>query len=37
MAEPLKRDFALEVYFARWEFRAKYHMTASDAESLTLA
>ncbi len=37
MAEPLKRDFALEVHFARWEFRAKYHMTASDAESLTLA
>ena len=37
MAQPLKRDFALEIHFAKWEFRAKYHMTASDAESLTLA
>ena len=37
MAQPLTRDFALEIHFARWEFRAKYHMTASDAESLTLA
>ena len=36
MAHPLKRDFALEIHFARWEFRARYHMTASDAESLTL-
>ena len=30
------RDFALEVYFSRWEFNAKYHMTASDAESLSM-
>jgi aspartate/methionine/tyrosine aminotransferase len=30
------RDFALEVHFSRWEFAAKYNMTASDAESLTL-
>lgn len=30
------RDFALEVYFSRWEFKAKYHLTASDAESLSL-
>ena len=36
MAQALKRDFALEIYFAQWEFRARYHMTASDAESLTL-
>lgn len=31
------RDFALEVYFSKWEFAAKYNMTASDAESLTLS
>ncbi len=37
MLQALKRDFALEIYFAQWEFRARYHMTASDAESLTLA
>ena len=30
------RDFALEVYFSRWEFNAKYHMTASDAESVSM-
>jgi aspartate/methionine/tyrosine aminotransferase len=36
VAQALKRDFALEIYFAQWEFRARYHMTASDAESLTL-
>jgi aspartate/methionine/tyrosine aminotransferase len=32
----LKRDFALEVYFSKWEFAAKYHLTASDAESISL-
>jgi aspartate/methionine/tyrosine aminotransferase len=31
-----KRDFALEVFFSKWEFAAKYHLTASDAESLSL-
>jgi len=31
------RDFALEVYFSKWEFTAKYHMTASDIESLSIA
>lgn len=31
------RDFALEVHFAKWEFAAKYHMTASDAESMPLS
>jgi aspartate/methionine/tyrosine aminotransferase len=36
MTNPM-RDFALEVYFSRWEFAAKYHLTASDAESMTLA
>jgi aspartate/methionine/tyrosine aminotransferase len=30
------RDFELEVYFSKWEFAAEHHMTASDAESLTL-
>ncbi len=31
------RDFALERYFSKWEFSAKYHMTASDIESLSLS
>lgn len=31
------RDFDLEVFFSRWEFSAKHHMTASDVESLSLA
>jgi aspartate/methionine/tyrosine aminotransferase len=31
------RDFALETYFSRWEFSARYHMTASDMESMTLS
>lgn len=30
------RDFALERYFSKWEFTAKYHMTASDIESMPL-
>ena len=30
-------DFRLEAYLARWEFAARYHMTASDAESISLA
>lgn len=30
------RDFELEVYFSHWEFRAKYHMTASDVQSMSL-
>jgi aspartate/methionine/tyrosine aminotransferase len=29
-------DFKLETYFSRWEFSARYHLTASDAESLSL-
>lgn len=29
--------FRLEAYFSRWEFTARYHMTASDAQSLSLA
>lgn len=30
------RNFELETYFAKWEFTAKYHMTASDVESMTV-
>ena len=30
-------DFKLETYFSKWEFNAKYHMTASDAESMLLS
>jgi len=29
-------DFRLETHFAKWEFSARYHMTASDAESISL-
>lgn len=29
-------DFKLETHFAKWEFKARYHMTASDAESISL-
>ena len=29
-------EFKLESHFSRWEFRARYHMTASDAESMSL-
>ena len=29
-------EFKLETYLARWEFSARYHMTASDAESLSV-
>jgi aspartate/methionine/tyrosine aminotransferase len=31
------RDFALEVYFSKWEFAAKYNLAGSDGESMTLA
>ncbi len=29
-------DFRLETHFAKWEFKARYHMTASDAEAMSL-
>lgn len=29
-------DFRLETHFSRWEFSAKYHLTASDAEAMSL-
>lgn len=35
MTKPL-RDFALETYMSKWEFVARYNMTASDAETLRL-
>jgi len=31
------RNFSLEVYFSKWEFAARYHLTASDAQSITIA
>jgi aspartate/methionine/tyrosine aminotransferase len=31
------KDFRLETYFSRWEFAARYHLTASDAQSMTLS
>ena len=31
------RNFALETYFSKWEFSARYHMTASDAQSMTVS
>lgn len=30
-------DFRLETHFAKWEFNARHHMTASDAEAMSLA
>jgi aspartate/methionine/tyrosine aminotransferase len=34
---PSLPEFRLESYFARWEFAARYNLTASDAQSLRLA
>lgn len=30
-------DFRLETHFSRWEFKARYHMTASDAETMHMS
>ncbi len=30
-------DFELETYFSRWEFNAEHHLTASDAQSMSLS
>lgn len=30
-------DFKLEAHFSRWEFRAAYHLTASDAQTISLS
>lgn len=29
-------DFRLETHFSKWEFKARFHMTASDAESMSM-
>jgi aspartate/methionine/tyrosine aminotransferase len=29
-------DFRLEVYLGRWEFTARHHLTASDAQTMTI-
>jgi aspartate/methionine/tyrosine aminotransferase len=34
---PTLPDFRLETYFARWEFSARYHLTASDAQTLRVS
>lgn len=33
---PTLPDFRLETHFSKWEFKARYHMTASDAEAMTM-
>jgi hypothetical protein len=33
---PSLPEFRLESRFSKWEFKARYHLTASDAESLSL-
>ncbi|MFC4508084.1 MULTISPECIES: aminotransferase class I/II-fold pyridoxal phosphate-dependent enzyme [Streptomyces] len=30
-------DFRLEAHFSQWEFTARYHMTASDVQTMTLS
>ncbi len=30
------RNFVLETYFSKWEFSARHHMTASDAQSMSV-
>jgi aspartate/methionine/tyrosine aminotransferase len=34
---PVLPDFRLETYFSRWEFAARYNLTASDAQTLAMA
>ncbi len=34
-ARPM-RAFELEVFFSKWEFKARHHMTASDIESMAI-
>ncbi len=31
---PSLPDFRLETYFSRWEFAARYNLTASDAQTI---
>ncbi len=35
-AKPI-RDFALEVFFSKWEFAAKFNLAGSDCENMSLA
>jgi len=38
MMDPMQLpDFQLETYFSKWEFTAEHHLTASDAESMSLS
>ncbi|MEV8377388.1 aminotransferase class I/II-fold pyridoxal phosphate-dependent enzyme [Kribbella sp. NPDC056861] len=34
---PTLPDFKLETYFSRWEFSARYHLTASDAQTIAVS
>lgn len=34
---PTLPDFRLETYFSRWEFSARFHLTASDAQSMPVS
>jgi aspartate/methionine/tyrosine aminotransferase len=34
---PTLPDFRLETYFAQWEFSARYHLTASDAQTVAMS
>ncbi|MCI2416934.1 aminotransferase class I/II-fold pyridoxal phosphate-dependent enzyme [Saccharopolyspora sp. K220] len=34
---PTLPDFRLETYFSRWEFTARYHLTASDVQTMTVS
>ncbi|QRP43434.1 aminotransferase class I/II-fold pyridoxal phosphate-dependent enzyme [Amycolatopsis sp. FDAARGOS 1241] len=34
---PTLPDFRLETYFSRWEFTARYHLTASDVQTFTVS
>jgi aspartate/methionine/tyrosine aminotransferase len=33
---PVLPDFRLETHFSKWEFKARYHLTASDVQSMSL-
>lgn len=33
---PILPDFRLESHFSKWAFKARYHMTAADAESISM-
>ena len=30
-------EFRLETHFSKWEFKARHHMTASDAQSMSMS